>query len=438
MYPNNLLIGFKVMERKVVTLNKSFGIFIISPALLLSSLLLYSLPVHSAPFMLDDSAMDQISAGNTEEDGGGVIVGNSSEAVSSIKTGVELHDEAQQGASGLNIVNATDSNIANMVNIWDGNSVTIQVEDSDSKPVLEVNQLNQVSQQQVFSASISKYSKPDAEQFEIFKNTRDESYTSNIVDIHDTTEFFEEFRESTTETDAIVNTRIIFKIGDNLYFEGHLGQGIAVSGHAEISLGGGVADIAMVAGGGISAEAGIGVGDSDLIEPITNFNLGETEASAGIDITASASLISRFTLPSMEIVFDGTGCGVVLGSCSASSLFKEEVTTRTDNSTLDVVENHQSGQSSFLEESTTIKRSPFEFESAKAAYIVVDDSSLEMYSDVTLELSDSAQKEIEGLNVVNAIGSNVANATNLSQVTNFNTNRSILTLNQFNIVHHGH
>ncbi len=112
--------------------------------------------------------------------------------------------------------------------------------------------------------------------------------------------------------------------------------------------------------------------------------------------------------------------------------------TKTDNSTLDIIENHQSGQSSFSEVATKISRSPFELESAKAEYIVIDASSLELDSEVWLELSDSAQKDIKGMNIVNAIGSNVANGTNISRTARFEGYRSKLILNQFNTVHHGH
>ncbi|MCK4710541.1 MAG: hypothetical protein KAU21_18140, partial [Gammaproteobacteria bacterium] len=61
-----------------------------------------------------------------------------------------------------------------------------------------------------------------------------------------------------------------------------------------------------------------------------------------------------------------------------------------------------------------------------------------LYSDITLELSESAQKETEGMNIVNAIGSNVANSTNISRALQFNSIGTRLILNQFNVVHHGH
>jgi hypothetical protein len=166
--------------------------------------------------------------------------------------------------------------------------------------------------------------------------------------------------------------------------------------------------------------------------------MGDTGAEAGIEIEGDISLLVELTLPKMRIEINGAGCGVVMGSCDASSIVNEVTQTRTDNSILDIVENYQIGQSTFSEEHISIYRSSFELESATAEYIIVDDSSLELNSDLTLALSDSAQKEAEGLNIVNAIASNVANATNVSRASQFNTRRSTLVLNQFNIVHHGH
>ena len=140
----------------------------------------------------------------------------------------------------------------------------------------------------------------------------------------------------------------------------------------------------------------------------------------------------------MEIELSGAGCGVVMGSCDASSLHTEFTQTRTDNSTLDVVENHQAGDSDFSTEQISIFRSSFTLGSAQAEYIVVDDSSLTLNSEVVLEFTDSAQKEVEGMNIVNAIGSNVANATNIFRAAHFKSLRSTLVLNQFNTVQHGH
>lgn len=409
---------------------------ILGRALLLAcSVLLVVRPAYAAPVALEDRIMDQVTAGNTNE-AGGVVVGKSSNTTANSTTGINLNGEAQRKAKGLNLVNTTGSAVANTVNIWSGNVVSITVEDSDIKPVLEINQLNQVTQEQVQFATLSGYSRSGAEKTDIYKNSTDESYNSHIVNSNNATDFFYEEIASTTNSLGNVNTHAEFTLGDNkLHFEGHLGQGIAVAGSADINFDGGSADIALVIGGGVSVGADTANVKGDIKLP--GFDLGTSSAQAGIDVEAGMSVLVEVELPKMNIQLSGAGCGVVMGSCNASSTVEEDKLIITDNSSQDIVENHQFGHNSFSDERINIYRSSFELENAKAEYIIVDDSSLEVILDVTLELSDSAQKEIEGMNIVNAINSNVANTTNVSRASEFKSQRSSLILNQFNTVHHG-
>ncbi len=395
-------------------------------------ILLFGLhPAQAEPVALEDNLLNQVTAGNAQQ-GRGVIVGNSSTSVIHSTTGIILSGEAQGIARGLNLVNSAESAVANTINIWEGNTVTITVEDGDSKPVLEVNQVNQVTQTQVQSATLSGYSRPEAESTEILRRSQNETSLSKIVNSNITTNIFEEDKDSSTVSSASVNTRTKFNIGDKFFFEGNLGQGIAVAGSADIDMDGGHVDLALVAGGGISVSSITG-----KIE-VGGLEFGDTRIEAGITAEAQISLVTEIKLPKMKIVLDGVGCAVVMGSCDASSLHTEFTQTRTDNSTLDVVENHQAGDSDFSTEQISIFRSSFTLGSAQAEYIVVDDSSLTLNSEVVLELTDSAQKEVEGMNIVNAIGSNVANATNISRAAHFKSLRSTLVLNQFNTVQHGH
>lgn len=399
-------------------------------------ILLFGLhPAQAEPVALEDNLLNQVTAGNAQQ-GRGVVVGNSSTSVIHSTTGISLSGEAQGIARGLNLVNSAESAVANTINIWEGNTVTITVEDGDSKPVLEVNQVNQVTQTQVQSATLSGYSRPEAESTEILRRSQNETSVSKIVNSNITTNIFEEDKVSSTVSSASVNTRTKFNIGDKFFFEGNLGQGVAVAGSADIDLDGGHVDLALVVGGGVSA--GINIGDIN----VEGLDFGATGIKAGITagITAEAqiSLVTEIKLPKMKIVLSGAGCGVVMGSCDVSSLHTEFTQTRTDNSTLDVVENHQAGDSDFSTEQISIFRSSFTLGSAQAEYIVVDDSSLTLNSEVVLELTDSAQKEVEGMNIVNAIGSNVANATNISRAAHFKSLRSTLVLNQFNTVQHGY
>ena len=398
----------------VAMTNKREKILLSATALLLSGLLFCPQTVHSAPVALDDRAMDEVTAGNTTE-GGGVVVGNSSEAVVNRTTGLDLNGEAQQNANGLNIVNSTESAVANVVNIWDGSGVTATKEDSDTNSEVKINQVNNITQEQVRSATVSGYVRSEADHAETLHRSGSAGYSTKVVDHHDVTNISEETREIITISNGKVNTLIEFDIDDKILFSGHLGIGMAAAGYTDIDFKGGSADIAAVLDGNVTAS-----GNGSLVAD------------------GKLALVTRMVLPSFNLVINGVGCGVAMGSCEANSFSAETTDTYTDNSTLDIVENHQFGQGSFSEVQTSVYRSPFELKSARAEYIIIDDSTLELNSDVTLELSDSAQKDIKGMNIVNAVGSNVANSTNVSRTTRFEGRKATLVLNQFNTVNHGH
>lgn len=390
-------------------------IFPSATVLLLSGLLLCGQQAYSAPVALEDSVMDQVTAGDAIE-GSGVVVGQTSAVVVSRNAGLDLSGEVQLGAKGLNIVNSTESAVANVVNIWDGSGV---VATEGNNGTIKINQINDITQEQVSSATLSGYVRSEADHSEVLNRSASLGYESRFVDYHSATSRIEETRTTKIETDGKVNTLFSFEFGDSVDFSGHLGQGVAAAGYTEISFDGGKTDIAM----GASLKG-------QKIASVT---------ASGEDFKATGNLAfaTRVELPSFELTLVGAGCGVAMGSCEASSKTEETVAKNIFNQTLDIFEDYRAGHSSYSEVQTNIYRSPFELKSARAEYIVIDNSTLELYSDVNLELSDSAQKDVKGLNLVNAIGSNVANATNVSKTARFEGRKATLVLNQFNTVHHG-
>lgn len=393
------------------------------------ALLLGIRPSLSAPVVLVDDVMDRVTAGQTNYSGGAVI-GNNAASIINNRFSLGLSGQAQSGARGLNLVNSTESAVANTINIWEGNVVTLSAEDANTMPVLEINQINQVSQQQVQSATLSGYTRSDADQTEITHQSGSQSYSLDQVNVSNITDRSEEIRYSETTSSALVDTELVLELDDRVYIRGHLGQGIASSGQVKATFDGGEAEFALGINGGISASAGISV-ESEILGSSASL---EAEASAEVGL----ALLTTVELPRMEIELSGAGCGVILGSCQASGSSSELVITFNDNSTLNIFENHQSGASEYSEEYSSIYRSPFQLGHASADYIVIDDSSLVLDSEVSLELSESAQKDVEAMNIVNAISSHVANATNISRASQFESVRSKLILNQLNVVRHGH
>jgi hypothetical protein len=384
--------------------------------------------VLSAPVLLQDETMQQVTAGENEN-AGGVIVGNSSDSQIDRNSAIQLTGDSQSGSQSLNLVNSSDSAVANTLNVWQGEVISFSPTDNAASSELEGNQGNQVHQQQLQSATLSGYVRSATDTTEIVRHNESQSFASDLVLINQVTDRFEEVRVSESSSDSMVDTSFNIDLGDQLYLSGHLGQGVASSGSVKALYDGGEAEFIMNVGGGISASAS---------SSIKNEVLGST-ASVGFDasIDLSLSLITTIELPRMEIELNGAGCGVILGSCSASGSNNELVMTSSDHSNLDVYENHQSGAFEFSNESISITRSPFELESARASYIVIDDASLTLESDETLALSESAQKDVKVMNLINAVSSDIANAVNVSRASQFENAKSRLILNQFNTVRHG-
>lgn len=388
--------------------------------LVLVSCLLITSMVDAAPMVLDDAALDFITAGSTEvNSSGGAVVGNSSEAIINQTSSVALSGEVQADAKGLNLVNSSASAVANAVNVWDGEG---------GSPAMQVEQTNMIEQAQQRSASISDYSRKEADRRVQLEHSLTEDHAL-LRNYHTSATNVDVSNHTLNENSSSeVDTRIVVSVGDpdsdfgQFNLEANLGQGIAVAGHLEATYDGGEAEFAMAAGGGISAEAGIS-GDFGGI-------------GVGVSADASLSLVAEVVLPEMTVEINGAGCGVVLGSCMASGTLSETNEEINDKSTLAILNESSTGSSHFSEKRVEEYRSPFEIGHAQAEYIVVDNSSLVVNNTFTLMLSGNSQRNVKAMNIVNAIGSAVTNAVNVAR-NNQVTGNSQMTLTQSNIVTHG-
>jgi len=115
------------------------------------------------PHRLADRQLDQITAGDSDagssaQDLGGAIVAAGSEATITGSGAVTLEDSTQKGAQALNLVNASQSRVANGVNVWDG-----RLDTQNGATTLNVNQDNKVFQQGFATyASLSEYKRTDS------------------------------------------------------------------------------------------------------------------------------------------------------------------------------------------------------------------------------------------------------------------------------------
>ncbi len=201
-------------------------------------------------------------------------------------------------------------------------------------------------------------------------------------------ETFNSTRDTTNK--GSVNTLIAI-LGQEI----RAGKGFAAAGSIDLDIDGGSIEVTNDLTVSVSAEAGADIG----------FGL----ISGGVEITADATTSQTLTwiLPDLSVSVEGVVCAVAMGSCDS-----EGTDSSTSSGTLSV-------------------RSPFALYGAQGEYIVVDDSELEVETDYSVLLSSNAQQNVRALNLVNAAGSVVANAVNVSRTP---TVGPVLNLTQSNVI----
>ncbi|MDH5735717.1 MAG: hypothetical protein OEY87_06300, partial [Gammaproteobacteria bacterium] len=144
---------------------------------------------YSQPVSLDDMTLHQVTAGaenNVLEGSGGAVVGNSSTASIHSVGSVTIEGEAQASAQSLNLVNSSESTVANGLNIWDGQIAGVaELSSASDAGNFVVNQSNEVNQEQRRSAAVPEYSRPEANTYEQIDNTGSAS-TQVTIDQTDT------------------------------------------------------------------------------------------------------------------------------------------------------------------------------------------------------------------------------------------------------------
>src|SRR5262245_37363315 len=150
-------------------------------------------PSAKKPRPLTDRDLDTITAGSASADNtGGVIVAGSSEATINVTGALSVDGTAQQDSRALNLVNSSDSAVANAANVWDGllpnptntpvtstgtvaaNGLTDANSVADSaKTTLNVEQSNQVLQNAAHSARVKLYVRTEANVDETSKTSKE-------------------------------------------------------------------------------------------------------------------------------------------------------------------------------------------------------------------------------------------------------------------------
>ena len=341
---------------------------------------------------LADSQLDQITAGHTDsgnagQDLGGAIVAGGSEATISNSGAVTLEDSTQQGAQALNLVNSSQSRVANGVNVWDG-----RLDTQNGATELNVNQENNVLQQGFATyASLSDYNRTDA--------NVSTSYTSSASSKSTSSDSFT--NDSKVDTRQIIGSNGSSSSGDGSSpvpgVDIKAGQGIAGTGKLDIHVDAGSVNVGVSAGTKVSAERD------------GTFSTLKGSASSNFDANLT------WDLPKLDVSFDGGICYVELGICSAKGSRDSSSSSESDT------------QATYDQ----VVHGPVSIHDAKAEYIVADESKLTAKNDYTVFLSGNSQADVRALNLVNAAGSLITNAVNVARTP---TVGPVINLTQTNLI----
>jgi len=344
------------------------------------------------PHRLPDSQLNRITAGDSGagssgQDLGGAIVAAGSEATITNSGAVTLEDSTQKGAQALNLVNSSQSRVANGVNVWDG-----RLDTQNGATQLNVDQKNQVFQQGFATyASLSEYKRTDRNVSTSYKSSESSKSASSDSFTND----------SMVDTRQTIGSNGSSSSGDGSSpvpsLDIKAGQGIAGTGKLDIHVDAGSVNIGVSAGTKVTAER--------------DGTFATLKGSASADFNANLT----WDLPKLDVSFDGGICYVELGVCSAKG-------SRDSSS---------SSESSKEETYSQTVHAPVTIRNAKAEYIVVDESKLTAKNDYTVFLSGNSQADAKAMNLVNAAGSLITNAVNVARTP---TVGPVINLNQTNLI----
>ncbi|MFZ4762525.1 MAG: hypothetical protein ACOYK8_06900 [Alphaproteobacteria bacterium] len=166
-----------------------------------------------------------------------------------------------------------------------------------------------------------------------------------------------------------------------------------------------------------SGGAGAGTFKLDIGSAGISFSPELTTSASAVfglvsgEVTAKAPL--SLNLPTVGLDIDGAGCGTVGGSCSASGDDKIDQSSSAGIDSAPVL---------------TVK-------DVAADYISVGDSDINLNTTSSLSLSDNVQEKAKGINIANAVDSQVANALNVGVTGGLSVGNGVVGLvRQTNVV----
>jgi len=338
--------------------------------LILGAPLLASSIALASPVELTDGQLDRIAAGSAEYDTGAAAQGSGGAIVGNSST-AEITKSGDVSIHDGVQQGAAAVNLVNSAESGVANGVNVWDGRIDGAAVdmqAAVEQSNVVLQDQSRMASMPRYVRSEA--------NVDRTVTES---------------SETTHTGMVDTKQQI--LGQDI----QAGMGVSIAGQLDADLTGGSIDISNNITGHFNGQITGGA---------SNF-FGDITTSTETTIDASTEQHLTWVLPDLTLSVKGAGCYVEIGTCNSEGTYKSSSSD------------------------TTSTHSPFTLENAKAEYIVVDGSTLSTNETYNVALSGSAQQGSRAVNLVNAAGSVVANAANVSRAPSIGPS---LSLNQVNTI----
>ncbi len=379
------------------------------------------------PTELGLAELERITAAGYEESSsdpapnGGAIVGNGSLAVIDSIGEVILDGEAQANADALNLVNSSESAVANGVNVFDGsasgNAALVGT-------TFDIEQRNVVVQDQRRLSSLPSY-----ERGANIESTLDETGSG-------------EGSSSRTVFDQVVDLVQTIVLDE------------AVTDGSFVKSGGPTLRIDADAALTIDNELPFGIPEFDLNgDLLVEFRMPSAGNSVGVVfngeidfvidggnvfIDTEAGVSVEVDLPDLLIGFDAMGCVAVNGDCSINGSREESTTVTSDHSTLFTLDRSETHTDMHDNSGAESVQAAFMLNDAQAEYIVVDESTIDVSAVYLVSLAGSAQSNLQAMNVVNAAGSAVANGINISRHTagTVDLNGQKYNISQINNIRH--
>lgn len=351
--------------------------------------------VLASPTPLGLDELDQVTAsGSNPPPNGGAIVGNGSTANLASTGEVLISDGAQAEARAMNVVNSSESTVANGVNVFDGRVSDLAELDGAQ---FDVSQLNVIAQDQRRLSSLPSYER-GANTQTVHTDAGSSSSDSSLALFDQVTSL-----ERTVTTDQVTTEG---------GFEGSSSPTLLIDLSGDLTIGG--SDPFFDGSGRYYAEFNMPSAKNSVGAVFNGGVDWGIDAGQIVVDTGDLGLLLEVNLPEVHLDIDAMGCIALNGACWIDASRTETFDEISDHSTLYTRDESSSSTSEWNQATSSTVQAPFTLKNGQAEYIVVDESHIDVTAAYLVNLSGGAQSGLRAMNAVNAAGSAVANGVNVA------------------------